>query len=576
MVNKKLINKLKNAQRYVNALPAEDSIINDILQYRKTYKKGGGGYITHINGIEVSIEKQYSKGGWVAQSAMGEIDESAETLEVLKNRLERMNKTNDSITYDERLRSPEGGVTIKGKFYQGGQFIPSSVDQEEAKKAIAKKQAENAKGNIVKKNNNPIKKTDFDSKDLHRNANFKGHVFKKGFFDKDIIKSDFTNSKFVFQKKVKIEGSKLVNSDFTNTNFKNVILDNVDFHNIKLTNAKFENVKFNDVGFNQKDMSGITFKDCNIDGIDFYRSMNQINWKDTKFIGIDFSDSNFDLEDIVTLATKHGVQFKGCEYYHVDLDKLLTSKKEMDKVKLEVSKIIDAKINIDDDTDYDNWSGEPEYGKRFFDAKIIKTLCLPLKGAKRIDVGFRNTRKGGEVDIQWTDKKNNTGNISFEVKGDVLDAGYMEMDRGMQKSGVAFNLIRSMEQEAKKKKIKKVKLQANITIGPYAWPRLGFDFSDKRSLGVSKKCIIKFLEDNNIPITNQLKGKIDKLKTANDVASFDIGKKFTQENVNELDSTRETEFERNPDVPKGLKMHVGKIVLLNSSYLNSFNAHKIL
>ena len=47
------------------------------------------------------------------------------------------------FTTDKRLRSPEGGVNIKGQFYPGGQFIPSEVDYETARKAIEKKQKQN-------------------------------------------------------------------------------------------------------------------------------------------------------------------------------------------------------------------------------------------------------------------------------------------------------------------------------------------------------------------------------------------------------------------------------------------------
>jgi hypothetical protein len=45
--------------------------------------------------------------------------------------------------FDERLRAPKGGVSIQGKEYEGGEFIPSSVNQEEAKKAIEAKKKEN-------------------------------------------------------------------------------------------------------------------------------------------------------------------------------------------------------------------------------------------------------------------------------------------------------------------------------------------------------------------------------------------------------------------------------------------------
>ena len=69
------------------------------LIYKKYYKRGGGGYTTIINGLEVTILKQYSDKTWIAQSMMGEIDIEKESLKEIKYYLENLDE-NFKIRYD--------------------------------------------------------------------------------------------------------------------------------------------------------------------------------------------------------------------------------------------------------------------------------------------------------------------------------------------------------------------------------------------------------------------------------------------------------------------------------------------
>jgi len=70
------------------------------LIYKKIYSKGGGGYTTVINGMEYSINKQYTKGTWVAQSADGEYYDEAKTLADIKYYLEKLKKDLDNSYAD--------------------------------------------------------------------------------------------------------------------------------------------------------------------------------------------------------------------------------------------------------------------------------------------------------------------------------------------------------------------------------------------------------------------------------------------------------------------------------------------
>lgn len=73
-------------------IPQKNTFEKGGLVYNKIYNKGGGGYTTNINGKIYNIEKQYSRGTWVAQSDDGEYYQETRTLEDLKSYLENLNK----------------------------------------------------------------------------------------------------------------------------------------------------------------------------------------------------------------------------------------------------------------------------------------------------------------------------------------------------------------------------------------------------------------------------------------------------------------------------------------------------
>jgi len=59
------------------------------LKYKKTFK-GGGDYITFVNGKLVTIEKQFKSKTWIAQTFDGEIDIEREKLSQIKYVLQQL------------------------------------------------------------------------------------------------------------------------------------------------------------------------------------------------------------------------------------------------------------------------------------------------------------------------------------------------------------------------------------------------------------------------------------------------------------------------------------------------------
>lgn len=88
----------------------------------------------------------------------GKVLSKKETLDAIKKEFEALRRT-----VDEQIHAPKGGVSIKGKEYEGGEFIPGSVNQEEAKKAIEKKKKEN-EGSIKAKETTGVTKGFLETK----------------------------------------------------------------------------------------------------------------------------------------------------------------------------------------------------------------------------------------------------------------------------------------------------------------------------------------------------------------------------------------------------------------------------
>jgi hypothetical protein len=96
--------KMMKDHEIVSSCGCNHSMAEGGLVYKKIYNRGGGGYTTIINGMEYSINKQYTKGTWVAQSADGEYYDEANTLADIKFYLEKLKK-------DSEVGYVDGGET---------------------------------------------------------------------------------------------------------------------------------------------------------------------------------------------------------------------------------------------------------------------------------------------------------------------------------------------------------------------------------------------------------------------------------------------------------------------------------
>lgn len=158
------------------------------------------------------------------------------------------------------------------------------------------------------------------------------------------------------------------------------------------------------------------------------------------------------------------------------------------------------------------------------------------------------------------------GFFDFAVNGDTLDLETMVMEEVERGGGYGDAVIKKAIALAKKLKLKHIEMFADITIGKYAWAKMGFDFADKDDFKEAKKGFKKYTRDllkkKGLTLsTEQNNALIDKfraIKTAKDLADFKVpGLEATASELTEL-----IQFD-NQDVPGHIRLDVGKAFMLD-------------
>jgi len=143
---------------------------------------------------------------------------------------------------------------------------------------------------------------------------------------------------------------------------------------------------------------------------------------------------------------------------------------------------------------------------------------------------------------------------------------HMVMNKGSQASGTGKEMVDNLESLARQTGAKSIELFADISVGPYAWAKLGFDYKDKDAIVTArddlKDYVLKAVEGTGVKMTAQQKRavlkRIKELKTAKEVAEFDI----KELRMSARNWASKVGFENN-HVPKKLMMHVGKAFMLD-------------
>lgn len=373
---------------------------------------------------------------------------------------------------------------------------------------------------------------------------------------KNYNKENFSNSDF---SKQTIKNKKFDKTNFSNSDFSKASLKNLDFDYCNIKNASFKEAELDDIilpsNLSNVDFTNAKFKNMYIDVI-------FSNFKDTDFTGVDLSTVLEEPGEISYLLKK-GAKIDRANWEGQPIGELLKSKEKILKLKEKLEKEIKAKIKISDNIDTEVYLKKAGINNEF----IVNTFGK-IKDAKTINIKTTppdfNYDNSIYTSVKWSaDSGRGTAEFSIDpVKKDIhLDL--MILSGSLQNKGQGLKVISNLEKLAKKTGTQTLSLEANISIGTYAWPRLGFDFKRKADFIEAKRNIKSILEENNIPLKGKILEKFNNLRTANDIAKFDIGQKFTKRQAG-ID---------NYDVPSKLEMHIGKCALL---MMDSFDAIKRL
>lgn len=169
---------------------------------------------------------------------------------------------------------------------------------------------------------------------------------------------------------------------------------------------------------------------------------------------------------------------------------------------------------------------------------------------------------GMHIDVRWhTPGMTSAAEMRVEL---LQNGGYwhiFELPDEFQAHHSAQKIMAAVEDIARKAGVPHIKLNADISVGMYAWARLGFDFENSGYINIVRQTlqdyIVEKAEKFGIKLNGkELRSKLMKLQTAGDVAAFTLpGFDFT-------DDHWET---GNSSVPEDMRMHIGKAFMLDKT-----------
>lgn len=178
----------------------------------------------------------------------------------------------------------------------------------------------------------------------------------------------------------------------------------------------------------------------------------------------------------------------------------------------------------------------------------------------------------GKEETATKGKQRNVIETTFSVdedRPDEVHLDFMEVYSGKNK-GIAKDYIKRIEDYVKKTGKKKITLLADISIGRYAWAKLGFK-ADAETVERLKRRLIEHasgvlkMKYGTTPEYSEKRGemlkKIKTIKDVEEIADFDFPD--TEYTAQELKESKQLKY-YNPDVPLDMKMKVGKSFLTNN------------
>lgn len=177
----------------------------------------------------------------------------------------------------------------------------------------------------------------------------------------------------------------------------------------------------------------------------------------------------------------------------------------------------------------------------------------------KIDIDAPSKRGAAYIEATFKEGRKEIGSLVFHVENKTMKLDLYELNRSQQGTGQAHAIMARLDQLAKKMGCESTTLEANISIGTYAWARLGFDYRYKSDLIEAKDQLRSWVagiaeNKSRLPLDfGLLNERISKIKTAKDMSEFTMpGFNFTKTGYG-ID---------NKDVPRDMRMNAGKAFML--------------
>jgi hypothetical protein len=185
-----------------------------------------------------------------------------------------------------------------------------------------------------------------------------------------------------------------------------------------------------------------------------------------------------------------------------------------------------------------------------------------LHGSIPVLKGYEN-----QLTCFWNDAEDHpVGKVEvhYDYSKRFAHVSLMEMQKNVMGKAVGSTVMTNLEKKLKEKGYKTVELFADLTVGMYTWAKMGFDYvaptvsARERALKKYTKRFVQYVKDR-APLDSYARARalkeIEKVKHASDMAKLDVG----------VIKTASAWGIDNEDVPRSMKMHLGKAFMLDEN-----------
>lgn len=248
-------------------------------------------------------------------------------------------------------------------------------------------------------------------------------------------------------------------------------------------------------------------------------------------------------------------------------DRHLNARGEIDRATLAIDMMDGARVRIDPSFvdggsrwDDEYVRPESEYRERFERIDSDLEAALPP--------GVTGDLRYGDESATYSIEHENGGNgvVSFDFpRGDVLHVDLMQFSSDMQGEGVATAVVGGLIQSAEEMGIREVQFQANISVGGYAWARMGAYPTEQswESLQADIEARLLMANENGIHIDPAAKTELDRLLDGPPTGLPDLAALDTKITLDE--ETRRS-FPSNIRTDENNQIELGKALLLGTTW----------